>query len=136
VFPCGFQGGKPFTFIVSKGCVNQAAAAEATPPIHHLGTRISVIFPLSSQPIHIENKFLLSFQTSDQLKEYLSSSHPVRYGVPQGSVLGPLLFILYINGMLHLTQGRTIMYADDTSILNINELQKTAYDNTGLVEQY
>jgi hypothetical protein len=68
----------------------------------------------------------------------LSSSLPVRYGVPQGSVLGTLFFILYINDIPHLTQGR-IMYADDTSIFNKGqELQKkkTTSDNTGLVEQY
>jgi hypothetical protein len=65
---------------------------------------------------------------NSQLKEYLSSSLLIRYGVPQGSALGPLLFTLYVNNVLHLTQGTTIMSADDTSILNIgqdiNELQK------------
>jgi hypothetical protein len=65
---------------------------------------------------------------SNQTREYLSGSLPIRYGVPKGSVLGPLLFILYINDIPHLTKGRSIMYADDTSILNVgqdmNELQK------------
>jgi len=41
------------TFIVSKGCVKQAAAVDATPPIHHLGTRISIVYPLQIKPIHI-----------------------------------------------------------------------------------
>jgi hypothetical protein len=50
-----------------------------------------------------------------QLKEYLSSSLPVRFGVPQSSVLGTLPFILYINDILQLTQGRK-MYADDINI--------------------
>jgi hypothetical protein len=58
---------------------------------------------------------------NNQLKQYLSSNLPVRYGVPEGSVLGSLLFILYLNDVVHLTQGRTIMYADDTSILNIGQ---------------
>jgi hypothetical protein len=70
--------------------------------------------------------------------EYLSGSLPVTYGDPQGSVLGPLLFILYINDIPHLTKGRSIMYADDTSILNVgqdlNELQNTTSNNIGVVD--
>jgi hypothetical protein len=53
---------------------------------------------------------------------------------PQESVFGPLLFILYINDIPHVTQGRPIMYADDTSILNVgqdmNELQNTKQKQT------
>jgi hypothetical protein len=71
----------------------------------------------------------------NQIKEYLSSSLPVRYGVPQGSVLSQLLFILYINDIPHLTQDRSILYADDTSILNVgqdmNELQNMTSNNIG-----
>jgi hypothetical protein len=55
------------------------------------------------------------------MKEYLTSCLPVRYGVPHGSVLGPLFFILYINDIPHITQGTTIWCADDTSILNIRK---------------
>jgi hypothetical protein len=73
---------------------------------------------------------------NNQLKEYLSSCLPVRSGDPRGSVFCPLLSILYINDIPHLTQGRTIMYADDISILNIrqdiNGLQKPTSENTVL----
>ena len=45
----------------------------------------------------------------------------VRYGVPQGSVLGPLCFILYVNDLISYITENTcaniIMYADDTVLL-------------------
>ena len=63
---------------------------------------------------------------------YYSTPKPVSIGVPQGSTLGPLLFILYVNDLCHIKHVFDVnikMYADDTVIYSsgtsVCDVQKT-----------
>ena len=50
-----------------------------------------------------------------------SNWQSINAGVPQGSVLGPLLFLIYINDITENLQSDCFLYAEDTSIFDIVE---------------
>ena len=54
-----------------------------------------------------------------EVDNFKSSHQTITTGVPQGSILGPLLFLIYMNDM-HLSSKliRSILYADDTTLFS------------------
>ena len=64
----------------------------------------------------------ISYWNEGTLFTHLSDSFPIAHRAPQGSILGPILFLLYVNDLpSSIRNGRTILFADDTNILSNKE---------------
>ena len=85
------------------------------------------------------NHYVIRGDSNDWFKSYLSNRNQyvflngfasglntINYGVPQGSVLGPLLFLLYVNDLNQAVKYYKVHhFADDTNILCLsNSIKK------------
>ena len=53
-----------------------------------------------------------------KLHNQFSEWRVMKGGIPQGSALGPLLFVIYMNNLpLQITDGLLVQYADDTTLV-------------------
>ena len=73
-----------------------------------------------------------------EFESYESNRRNIECGVPQGSILGPLLYLIYVNDIPRAANADILSFADDTSLLlsnpDIEQLYVTA--NTEVNQLY
>ena len=82
--------------------------------------------------IYLSNrKQYIEFQNDD--KKEKTNSLTIKCGVPQGSILGPLLFIVYVNDLYRASNIlKPIMFADDTNLFCSGKHIKTFFQTANI----
>ena len=82
--------------------------------------------------------FLVGRKMKVTVRESASDWCDVLSGVPQGSVLGPLLFLIYVNDLPEKVNCEAKIFADDTKLFkvvtNITQCQELQQDLTKIYE--
>ena len=77
-------------------------------------------YGISGRALKLLKSYLLDRKQFVVYNNCNSNLVDVTTGVPQGSILGPLLFSIFTNDLIHVTEKlKFIMYADDTTIFLI-----------------
>ena len=83
--------------------------------------------------MHKLKKNGISGKLFDIITNFLNGQHScwtsIEAGVPQGSVLGPLLFLIYINDLSDDLTANVKLFADDTSLFSIVHNMNTSTTN-------
>ena len=89
--------------------------------LHHLGIR--------GNSYNWINDYLSRRKQFVMYNNYNSSMKKIQCGVPQGSILGPLLFLLYLNDISNVApEICKILYADDTNLFFSDRNIDVLYD--------
>ena len=81
--------------------------------------RLEKFFGISGSALHWLSSYLVDRSQQIKLDDTLSPKVTLPFGVPQGSVLGPILFTLYTTPLSTVIQGQSIshhLYADDSQL--------------------
>lgn len=84
---------------------------------------------VSSFLLNRKQYVVIKHKDNNVLSDVTSRYLEIEMGVPQGSVLGPMLFILYINNLEKYLNNNFTMYADDLSLLVSNKCKKSLIDD-------
>ena len=71
---------------------------------------------ISPKSVTLISSYLTNRQISVEVRNTFSEFHPITRGVPQGSRLGLILFIVFINNLIPSVAIPTEVYADDTTL--------------------
>ena len=91
-------------------------------------------YGIRGSSLDLIKSYLCSRQQVKIVSDIKSETETILFGVPQGSVLGPLFFLLYINDIIHSTnQGKFVIFADDTNIFIAAKDKAPAYKTANAV---
>lgn len=85
---------------------------------HHILFEKLASYGITGPPLQLVRNYLLNRVLVVSVCGVISAKKIINIGVPQGSILGPLLFLVYINDLPSClsTSTECLMYADDTTI--------------------
>ena len=93
-------------------------------------------YKLSDKTINWFSSYLLDRKQKVVINNIESRTENVLFGVPQWSILGPLLFLMFINDLpLYTNNVSTDLYADDTTLYMIGETQDYIEQNLQIALQ-
>lgn len=91
-------------------------------------------YGIRGSPLELIKSFMSPRKQIVNLNGTKSEEQLAQYGVPQGSVLGPLLFLLYINDIVNSSPlGHLVLFADDTSIFVTAPTEKEVYTKANTI---